>query len=68
MSVGPTKRYKPREGTSKCSKCQSDRTAMTGHKQYFCNWFCPKTSTETYDQWRARLTEENYKKKSVNKD
>lgn len=68
LSVVPTKRYKPREGFSKCSKCQSDRTPATGHKQYFGNWFCPNTSTETYEQWRARLAEKKYKKKNVNKD
>jgi len=63
----PTKRYKPREGASKCSKCQLDRTTATGHKQYFGNWYCPATSAETYDEWRTRLAEKNYKKKTEHK-
>ena len=63
-AVVPTKRYKPRVGASKCSKCHADRTADTGHKQYFGNWFCPNTASETYEEWRSRLAEKKYKKKN----
>ena len=48
-SLVPTKRYKARMGPSQCSKCQEERTAATGHKQYFGNWFCPTTSMESYE-------------------
>ena len=64
-SAVPTKRYKARVGPSQCSKCQGERTPATGHKQYFGNWFCPKTSEESYEEWRARLTEKNYRKKKM---
>lgn len=64
--VVPTKKYKPRVGASQCSKCQADRTSATGHRQYFGNWFCPNTATETYEEWRARLAEKNYRKKDGN--
>lgn len=63
----PTKRYKPCEVASKCSKCQLDRTTATEHKQYFGNWYCPATSAETYHKWRTRLAEKTYKKKTEHK-
>ena len=62
--VSALKKYRPRTGASQCSKCQKDRTSATGHHQYFGNWFCPQTATETYEAWRARpQTEKQYKKK-----
>ena len=60
--VVPTKRYKARVGASQCSKCQADRTPATGHKQYFGNWFCPNTATETYEEWRVRMADKRYNK------
>ena len=64
VSAVPLKKYRPRTGASQCSKCQKDRTSATGHHQYFGNWFCPQTATETYEAWRARpQTEKQYKKK-----
>ena len=64
-SAVPLKKYRPTTGASQCSKCQKDRTSATGHHQYFGNWFCPQTTTETYEGWRARLqTEKEYKKKT----
>ena len=63
-SVVPPKKYKARVGASKCSKCNMDRTTATGHKQYFGNWFCPTTATQTYEEWREHLQKEKqYKKK-----
>ena len=63
-SAVPLKTYRPRTGASQCSKCQKHRTSPTGHHQYFGNWFCPQTATETYEAWRAHLqTEKQYKKK-----
>ena len=62
-SAVPTKRYKTQLGPSQCLKCQGERTPATGHKEYFGNWFCLKTSAESYEEWRARLTEKIIEKK-----
>ena len=37
-AVVPTKRYKPRVGASKCSKCPEEKTDTTGHKPQTAFW------------------------------
>lgn len=62
MATGrQTKKYKSRSGPIKCSKCGKERSK--GHKQYFGNWYCPDTSTQKEEEWRAALTAKGYKKK-----
>lgn len=57
-----TKRYRQRTGPATCSKCGQPRTG--DHKQFFGNWYCPKTSTETYEQWREKFGDKYKKNKN----
>lgn len=50
-----------------CSKCKEERKPDS-HKQYFGNWYCEKSATQSYDDWRAELQKRGYKKKKSGND
>lgn len=60
--TGTVKRkYKKKTDVVLCRKCKKDRKPPS-HQQYFGNWFCQETDTQSFDEWRAIL-KEAYKKK-----
>jgi len=34
------------------------------HKQYYGNWFCPKTATQSEEEWRTEVVEKRKNKKT----
>jgi len=45
-----------------CKKCSKERKPPS-HIQYFGNWFCEETATESFTDWRAALQTRGYGKK-----
>ncbi|KAH3826057.1 hypothetical protein DPMN_127946 [Dreissena polymorpha] len=48
--------------TYTCSKCSELRLPL-GHTQYYGSWFCMKTATQTFEEWRQEKEEERRKHK-----
>lgn len=40
-----------------CKQCNKDRKPPS-HRQYFGNWYCEVSATQTYDEWRAQLQQQ----------
>ncbi|XP_070565611.1 uncharacterized protein [Ptychodera flava] len=59
------KQYKPRSGVMMCHKCKQARDSS--HKQYFGNWFCPKTNPLAFETWRAQMVARGYARKNRKK-
>ncbi|XP_078802180.1 uncharacterized protein LOC105353958 isoform X2 [Oryzias latipes] len=65
--MGVVKRkYIKKTDAMTCSKCGGNRQP-TSHRQYFGNWFCEATETQSYDNWRAELEKRGYGKKKEGK-
>ena len=45
-----------------CGTCGQPRDASL-HKQYFGNWYCKSTQTETFEEWRENFKSKGYGKK-----
>jgi hypothetical protein len=48
------RQYKVRRTTKvyTCSRCGRSRTPDT-HRQYYGQWYCPSTATESFEEWRS---------------
>ena len=59
------RKYQRKEGAVvTCKMCGQNRVAPA-HRQYFGNWHCQSTNTETFENWRDELKRtKQYKKKS----
>ncbi|XP_071325194.1 uncharacterized protein [Trachinotus anak] len=49
-----------------CSKCKKERKPPS-HLQYFGNWYCEVSETQSYDEWRAVLEKRGYGEKKGQK-
>ncbi|XP_041859650.1 uncharacterized protein LOC121651452 [Melanotaenia boesemani] len=56
------RKYSKKTDIIVCSKCQKDRKPQT-HRQYFGNWYCEETETQSYEEWRALLEKREYGKR-----
>ncbi|XP_041858769.1 proteoglycan 4-like [Melanotaenia boesemani] len=56
------RKYSKKTDIIVCSKCQKDRKPPT-HRQYFDNWYCEETETQSYEEWRALLQKREYGKR-----
>ncbi|KAI9533663.1 hypothetical protein NQZ68_021437 [Dissostichus eleginoides] len=45
-----------------CKNCNKDRKPPA-HLQYFGNWYCKESETQSYEEWRAVLEQRGYGKK-----
>ena len=59
------KRYHKREGPTKCAKCGQERGQ--DHRQYYGNWFCPKTETQSEEEWSTEMAEKRKKRENLKK-
>ncbi|XP_026110190.1 uncharacterized protein LOC113083135 [Carassius auratus] len=57
-----TRKYVKKTDVILCRKCNKERKPPS-HLQYFGNWFCKESETQSYDEWRAVLQERGYRKK-----
>jgi hypothetical protein len=50
-----------------CGKCKQTRDPAT-HRQFFGNWYCQATESQTYESWRDALNEKKriQKEKGIN--
>lgn len=49
-----------------CKKCQKERMPPS-HLQYFGNWYCEQSETQSHDEWRAKLEKQGYGGKRARK-
>ncbi|XP_023811165.1 uncharacterized protein LOC105354341 isoform X1 [Oryzias latipes] len=61
------RKYIKKTETITCSKCGGNRQPPS-HRQYFGNWFCEATETQSFDNWRAELQKRGYGKKKRGND
>ena len=57
-----TRKYVRKTGVILCRKCQQERKPPS-HLQYFGNWYCEVSETQSYSEWRAVLEQRGYGKK-----
>ncbi|KAL1265444.1 hypothetical protein QQF64_003471 [Cirrhinus molitorella] len=62
-----TRKYVRKTDVILCKKCNKERK-QPSHLQYFGNWFCEESETQSYDEWRAVLKERGYRKKKPGND
>lgn len=62
-----TRKYVRKTDVILCRKCNKERKAPS-HLQYFGNWYCEETETQSYAEWRAVLEERGYRKKKKGND
>ncbi len=57
-----TRKYVRKTDVILCRKCNKERKPPS-HLQYFGNWYCKESETQSYGEWRAVLEERGYRKK-----
>lgn len=62
-----TRKYTKKTDVILCSKCSQERKPPS-HLQYFGNWYCEKSETQTYSEWRAVLEQRGYGRKGARND
>ncbi|KAK7157016.1 hypothetical protein R3I94_006926 [Phoxinus phoxinus] len=62
-----TRKYVRKTDVILCRKCNKERKPPS-HLQYFGNWYCEESETQSYDEWRAVLMERGYRKKKPGND
>lgn len=58
----PTRKYVKTTTMIVCKQCNQERKPSS-HKQYFGNWYCEATATQSFEEWRAALVAHGYGKK-----
>ncbi len=61
-----TRKYVRKTDVILCRKCSKERKPPS-HLQYFGNWYCKESETQSYGEWRAVLEERGYRKKQTNR-
>ncbi|XP_047187902.1 uncharacterized protein LOC118310714 isoform X2 [Scophthalmus maximus] len=61
------RKYQKKTDVILCKKCQKERKPPS-HLQYFGNWYCEDSETQTYVDWRAVLEKRGYRKKKQGND
>ncbi|XP_057183182.1 uncharacterized protein LOC130549851 [Triplophysa rosa] len=56
-----TRKYVRKTDVILCKKCNNERKPPS-NLQYFGNWYCKESETQSYDEWRAVLEERGYRK------
>ncbi|XP_057184274.1 ras-associated and pleckstrin homology domains-containing protein 1-like [Triplophysa rosa] len=56
-----TRQYVRKTDVILCKKCNNERKPPS-HLQYFGNWYCRESETQSYDEWRAVLEKRGYRK------
>ncbi|KAH3712187.1 hypothetical protein DPMN_041979 [Dreissena polymorpha] len=59
---GITKRKYDRKKVPVCKQCGQDRIPPD-HVQYFMNWFCRSTATQSFEDWKTEIMKKGYGKK-----
>lgn len=62
-----TRKYMKKTDVILCSKCKKERKPPS-HRQYFGNWYCEESDTQSYGEWRAVLEKRGYGKKKPGDD
>ncbi|XP_073719234.1 uncharacterized protein [Misgurnus anguillicaudatus] len=62
-----TRKYVRKTDVILCRKCNKERKPPS-HLQYFGNWYCKETETQSYAEWRAVLEGRGYGKKKTGND
>ncbi len=62
-----TRKYVRKTDVILCRKCNKERKPPS-HLQYFGNWYCKESETQSYGEWRAVLEERGYRKKKTGND
>ncbi|KAK9957917.1 hypothetical protein ABG768_028069 [Culter alburnus] len=62
-----TRKYVRKTDVILCKKCKKERRPPS-HLQYFGNWYCKESETQSYGEWRAVLEERGYRKKKPGND
>ena len=59
---GIIKRKYERKKTPTCKQCGQERKPPA-HVQYFMNWFCGATATDSFENWKKEMTKKGYGRK-----
>lgn len=62
-----TRKYVKKTDVILCRKCKKERKPPS-HLQYFGNWYCEASETQSYGEWRAALEKRGYGKKKPGND
>ena len=62
MAGNRTRKYVRSTKPIVCGKCSKPRDAEL-HKQYFGNWYCQSTASESYEEWKKELEKKGYGKR-----
>ncbi|KAK5901446.1 hypothetical protein CgunFtcFv8_026315 [Champsocephalus gunnari] len=62
QSGSAKRKYIKKTDTILCKKCNQDRKPPA-HSQYFGNWYCQDSETQSYEDWRAVLEQRGYGEK-----
>ncbi|KAM3615231.1 uncharacterized protein V6R79_025287 [Siganus canaliculatus] len=62
-----TRKYVKKTDVILCKKCNKERRHPS-HQQYFGNWYCEESETQSYSEWRAVLEKRGYGRKKTGSD